>query len=281
MSPARRQYQSKTRTGSRIGPWLFALPVVVAVCVVVVIVMSRGGEAEKVAPSPDAQVTQQAPPPVVVDEPKAAVEEPEVVELEVVEPEVIEPVVVAMDEPEPAKDDDEPLGFTELKPVVASPTNATTRRPPRQRKVSGRSPLLQAGESMEHPIPAPRLDDGPAFSTSPLPAPAEMVPAPKAGEIVPWGEARQHVGRTITVGGKIVLTNNTGSVCFLNFVKDWQGRFYVIILRDALNVWPQAPEDYFANKTIAVTGEVKLRDGTPQIQVRKADQIRIIDDAGK
>jgi DNA/RNA endonuclease YhcR with UshA esterase domain len=98
----------------------------------------------------------------------------------------------------------------------------------------------------------------------------------KPGQIIPWNHARQYVGQTITVEGKVVLTNKTKTVCFLNFVENWRGRFYVVIFEKVLGSWPQSPEQYFLHKTIRVTGEVKDRRGTPQIQITDPKQIQIV-----
>jgi hypothetical protein len=133
-----------------------------------------------------------------------------------------------------------------------------------------RSPFPEPGETLDKPIPPTRLaaDDAP---------PSKSEDKPAATGVIPWHEAHQHVGEKITVEGVIVLARNTGKVCFLNFSKDWQGKFYVIIFEDALNAWDQPPEKYFLNKKVHITGVVKERKGTPQIQVNQGSQIQVVD----
>ncbi len=161
---------------------------------------------------------------------------------------------------------------TEAPPAPAAATNLLTNDPvasppPFYVAAAGRAPFPDYGEKMDKPIPARRLDsDDRGVAGS-------MVPV----GIVPWYEARRYLGQVITAEGKIVKTHNTGKVCFLNFVEDFRGRFYVILFEDVLDRWPAPPEQYFLNKTIRVTGEVRTHNSTPQLQVRKAEQIVVVD----
>lgn len=136
---------------------------------------------------------------------------------------------------------------------------------------AGRSPLLQPGETMEKPLPLRRLDGQPAGAPV-MPS----SPAPPPGAIIPWTDAGQYVGHTITVEGQVVRTRRSGSVVFLNFTEDWRDRFYVILFRGVLGSWPEPPQQYFLDKTVHVTGKVVLRAMTPQIQVNNADQIQVV-----
>ena len=129
---------------------------------------------------------------------------------------------------------------------------------------AGRSPMPRPGESFEHPIAPKRLAP-----------PAPPRPLPDSG-IVPWDAARHYVGQQITLEGKIVSTNNIGSVCFLNFTEQWKDRFYVVLLRKALSGWPRPPEEHFLNKTVRVKGTVALRGSRPQIAVEDPAQIQIV-----
>lgn len=134
---------------------------------------------------------------------------------------------------------------------------------------AGRSAIPQPGETFAAPIPPQKLNHGVTQTESP----AAGAPEPKS--IIPWTLAHQHVGQTITVEGRVIDTHNTGSVCFLNFVRDRES-FYIIIFKDSLNAWPQPPESHFLNKTIRVTGTVSERSGRTQIQVRQPSQIAVV-----
>lgn len=135
-----------------------------------------------------------------------------------------------------------------------------------------RSPYPLPGEKFDKPI-APKL-----LVSEQQAKEMSIVGAlqAKPGQIIPWDHARQYVGQTITVEGKVVLTNKTRTVCFLNFTQDWRGRFYVILFEGVLSSWPQSPDKYFLNKTLHITGEVKERKGIPQIQVEDPNQIKIV-----
>ena len=55
---------------------------------------------------------------------------------------------------------------------------------------------------------------------------AEVSKTGKDVEAISWRDAGKYYGQTKTVEGKIVASNNTGKVCFLNFHKDWPGNGY-------------------------------------------------------
>ena len=135
---------------------------------------------------------------------------------------------------------------------------------------AGHSPIPQPGEVFaDGPIPAKRL--------APPREPRTSDP-PKAGELVPWGQAHQHVGRRITVKGEIVNTHNTGTVCFLNFTHNWRDRFYIIVFEDAFTGVPGGdPATHYRDKMVHVTGVVKTHKGRPQIRVSDARQIEVVE----
>ncbi|MEM7627083.1 MAG: hypothetical protein AAF333_15915 [Planctomycetota bacterium] len=132
---------------------------------------------------------------------------------------------------------------------------------------AGRSPIPQAGETFEKPIPAKRLVDGAGEKV--------RVKAPDGP--VNWGAAHNYVGQRITVEGRVVDTyNHRGNVCFLNFSKEWRGKFYVPVFDEVFADLPAPPEQYFLNKTIRVTGKVTLHQNRPNIEVQNIRQIQIV-----
>lgn len=133
---------------------------------------------------------------------------------------------------------------------------------------AGRSPIPQRGERFEKPIPAKRLVDDSGSKVQPK--------APDGP--VNWGAAHNYVGQRITVEGKIVDTyNHRGEVCFLNFSKEWRGKFYVPVFDEVFGDLPGPPEQFFLNKTIRVTGKVTLHRNRPNIEVQDIRQIKILD----
>ena len=164
-------------------------------------------------------------------------------------------------------------------PAKAEPVSATnisqptdTPKPFKPVIQPKRRPYPMPGEKFDKPIiPTLLVSEQQALEI----ASAGSLQA-KPGQIVPWDHARQYMGQTITVEGKVVLANKTRSVCFLNFTENWRGRFYVILFEGVLGSWPESADKYFLNKTIQVTGEVKERKGVPQIQVTDPKQVRVI-----
>lgn len=146
---------------------------------------------------------------------------------------------------------------------------------------AGRSPLAQAGETFTRPIPypvgRPKTISQPATMTQPAGAdsPAQITD----GKVIKWQEADQYLGQTVTVEGRIVDTffHTASQNTFLNFSKNRQGTFYLIMFRELLNQFPQTPDRYFLDKSVRVTGVVVDRNGRPQIQVRDKNQIQIVE----
>lgn len=137
--------------------------------------------------------------------------------------------------------------------------------------VNGRSPIPAEGETIDKPIAAVRLLDEELVNMP-------EVDAPPPGTIIPWTEAKKYLGHRITVEGTIVNTYNyNGNICFLNFDKDWQGKFYITSFKELFPELPEAPEDYFLNKKVRFTGKVLLHKGRPNIELRSPKQFEIVE----
>lgn len=132
---------------------------------------------------------------------------------------------------------------------------------------AGRSPIPRPGETITTPIPAEKL-------TRPEPVTISTRPPPTG--VVPWNEAHQYVGQTITIEGTVVNASKRPSICFLNFIRNWHGKFYVVVFPDLFDAWPASPEKHFLNKVIRVRGRVVLYRQRPQIQVRRKEQIELV-----
>jgi len=95
-------------------------------------------------------------------------------------------------------------------------------------------------------------------------------------EVISYLDAHKYYGKIKTVEGRIVLTNNTGKVCFLNFHKDWKRHFTAVIFASDFQRFPENPEDYYLNKKVRVTGLIKEYNGKPEIIVKSPSQIQIL-----
>jgi DNA/RNA endonuclease YhcR with UshA esterase domain len=103
-------------------------------------------------------------------------------------------------------------------------------------------------------------------------------PPPSAQEaVISWEEVAGYEGQTVTVAGHIVDTYNSGKVVFLNFDQDYATTFKVVIFPDAWSLFPAPPEEYYRDKVIQVTGQVKMYQNAPEIIVEQPDQIEIME----
>lgn len=164
------------------------------------------------------------------------------------------------DDAKPGTEPAKPISASKpvVKPVIQAVSN------------TNRSPLPQPGEVIDKPI-APTV----------LAVPAELkatAAAPKKGEVIHWSKAREHIGRDVTIEGKIVQANNIGSVCFLNFTNEPRGgdKFYLVIFKDKFALFGGKPEVFFKDKTVRVTGKVEEHKGRPQMKVKKSEQVQIV-----
>lgn len=127
----------------------------------------------------------------------------------------------------------------------------------------GRSPIPQGNETFNTPIPYKRLQ------------PENLPKPPPPGVAVPWTEADRFVGQRITVEGTIVDTHALDTITFLNFDKNWQGKFYVVVFASA-HTDAFHPETEYLNKKLRITGVVSMHKDRPQLKVDRLDQIEIL-----
>lgn len=100
-------------------------------------------------------------------------------------------------------------------------------------------------------------------------------------KIISWKDAHKYYGYIVTVEGKVVTTYNSGKACFLNFHPDYKKYFTAVIFRSDFNKFPDYPHDYYLNKRVHVTGEIKEYQGKPEIILKDLSQIKIIDESEK
>ncbi len=114
-------------------------------------------------------------------------------------------------------------------------------------------------------------EDTPSSSSSP------SSPPPPPGSVVPWQDAGSHAGQTITVEGEIVDSYNSGKVAFLNFSRN-RDDFKLVVFAEAFGRFPQPPEQLYLGKQVRATGEVKLYQGKPEMDIGDPSQIEIVGD---
>jgi len=107
-------------------------------------------------------------------------------------------------------------------------------------------------------------------------AASDKAPTIKNGDIVAWEDAGQYVGKQVTVEGKIVLSKNTGKVCYLNFHPNYKKYLTAVIFASDLPKFPMNPDKFYLNKTVKITGVIKEYQGRPEIILNSPSQISIV-----
>jgi len=97
-----------------------------------------------------------------------------------------------------------------------------------------------------------------------------------ADEVIPWKEAHEYYGQWVTVTGKIASTENTGSVCLLNFSLE-EDNVVVLIFRSAFDRFPSDPQDFYDGKEVLVTGKIQKYKGTTSITVPDPSRIKMVE----
>jgi len=137
--------------------------------------------------------------------------------------------------------------------------------------IAERSAFPQPDETFAEPIGYNKLTERDPFVRDLEP---EEIP-----DVVPWDQAKQYLGYTITVEGTIVSVGQSGDgrVNFLNFHKDWRDKFYMVVFDDLAKTLDQSVEDTFKGKRVRVRGEVEPHRGSPQIKIRSMKQVEFVD----
>ena len=99
-----------------------------------------------------------------------------------------------------------------------------------------------------------------------------------ADEVIPWKEAHEYYGQWVTVTGKIASTENTGSVCLLNFSLEKEDNVVVLIFRSVFDKFPTDPQDFYDGKEVLVTGKIQKYKGTTSITVPHPSRIKMVEE---
>ncbi len=113
------------------------------------------------------------------------------------------------------------------------------------------------------------------FSTSFL----FIVPSVFSASNISPEDAINHMGQQATVCGNVASTHfsfrTKGQPTFINLNRPYPNQiFTVLIWGSDRRKFPSAPENYYSNKRICVSGKIKEFRGAPEIVVRNPSQIR-------
>ncbi|NOZ49758.1 MAG: hypothetical protein GXP37_06870 [Chloroflexi bacterium] len=101
-------------------------------------------------------------------------------------------------------------------------------------------------------------------------------PLPPPIGVVPWEQAGNYVGQTITVSGTLVSTYDTGAITFLDFTSD-RNALVAVIFADDYGRFSQPPASLYEGKQVWITGEVSEYKGQPEIIVHAPEQVDVFD----
>jgi hypothetical protein len=100
-----------------------------------------------------------------------------------------------------------------------------------------------------------------------------------AADTIPAAEAKDHVGKTATVCGKVAGTRYLESAnrqpTFLNFDKPYPDHTFLAVIFGANRSKFGKPELDLLEKTVCVTGEIRDYNGKPEIEVTDPKQVRM------
>jgi micrococcal nuclease len=91
-------------------------------------------------------------------------------------------------------------------------------------------------------------------------------------------DAINHIGQQATVCGNVASTHfssrSKGQPTFINLNRPYPNQiFTVLIWGSDRSKFPGAPENYYSNKRICVSGKIQQYKGAPEIVVKSPNQI--------
>ena len=94
---------------------------------------------------------------------------------------------------------------------------------------------------------------------------------------IPAAEAKDHIGETGSVCGKVAGTRylDQSGITFLNFDKPYPDSPFTAIIRDANRAKFGKPEETYLNKDLCVTGKIEEYNKKPQIILTDPAQVKV------
>ncbi len=94
--------------------------------------------------------------------------------------------------------------------------------------------------------------------------------------IIRWDQAREYMGRSVYVHGRIARSHNSGKACFLNFHNNFTRYLGAVIFESDFKRFPAAPAGAYLGRYVAIRGHIKEYQGRPEIVLEKPSQIRLL-----
>jgi DNA/RNA endonuclease YhcR with UshA esterase domain len=110
---------------------------------------------------------------------------------------------------------------------------------------------------------------------------ASVCVAGDKAKVIRASEAAQHIGEFVTVNAVVAdtayLPKSNGQPTFLNLDQPFpDSPLAVAIWGENRSKWSNPPDQWFKDKTVAVTGKVTLWHGKPQLVVNDPSQIEVV-----
>lgn len=91
-------------------------------------------------------------------------------------------------------------------------------------------------------------------------------------------EASDHIGTVAEVCGSVVsvdyIPEIKGKPTFINFGEAYPNQeFTAVIWFENLHQWKTPPDQTYENREVCVTGQIQDHEGTPQIEVKRNNQL--------
>jgi len=91
-------------------------------------------------------------------------------------------------------------------------------------------------------------------------------------------EAKQHIGESATVCGKIVSghysSSSRGQPTFLNMDGAYPNQVFTVVIWGESRHMFNSPESQYKNQSVCVSGDIESYKGVPQITVSRVSQIK-------
>jgi DNA/RNA endonuclease YhcR with UshA esterase domain len=103
-----------------------------------------------------------------------------------------------------------------------------------------------------------------------------LAAAPALAETIPAAEAKNHIGKDVTVEGVVSGVHHaaSGKVIFIEIGGRYPGNpFSAVIFKDHFSKFPSV--DSLAGKTVDITGRIKDYRGRPEIALDDPEQLKV------
>ena len=94
---------------------------------------------------------------------------------------------------------------------------------------------------------------------------------------IDWKDAKDAVGQTVYVSGKIVTVGKTNRIAFLNFDSERPPGFVAVIFNDHWDKFPGDLRELYQGKIVEIRGLVTTYQDKPQLVVTRPEQIKVLD----